>query len=342
MTWDGPTLVNLGDALADLYPMQDESRRVVNGAGLRASQFKFNDAANINWFNILNRAVYQQVSGVDGVVAIVEFALKEFPANEILKLAKRSHSVPAVKGADIQKDVIWQGPASGQGLEKILGPVSALVDVSFLELGTMRARAVGRVRLASGGAGSGFLVQGGVLVTNHHVLRDAAEARAAVLELNYQRTLDGTDAPIDPYRFDPDRFFATSEADDWSAVAVSSDPAKKWGCLEIGEVDIATGARVNIVQHPGGGPKQIAFFHNTVMFVGGGRVQYLTHTLPGSSGSPVLDERWRVVALHHSGGWLSEPGADPKALVYRNEGIHIASVVRGMRAAGWNQGGGLS
>lgn len=342
MTWDGPTIVNLGDALADLYPMKEESVRVVKGTGLRASQFKFNDAANVNWFNILDRAVHQEVSGVNGVLAVVEFALKEFPVNEILKLAKTSHSVPAVKGTDIRKDVIWQGPAAGEGLEKILGPVSALVDVCFLELGTTRARAVGRVRLASGGAGSGFLVQGGVLVTNHHVLHDAAEARAAVLELNYQRMLAGADAPIDSYHLDPDRFFATSEADDWSAVAVAGDPSKKWGLLEIGEVDIAAGARVNIVQHPGGGPKQIAFFHNTVMFVGAGRVQYLTHTLPGSSGSPVLDEQWRVVALHHSGGWLSEPGADPKALVYRNEGVHINSVVRGMCAAGWNQSGGLS
>lgn len=336
MSWDGPTLVNLGDALADLYPMKEESVRVVQGTGLRPSQFKFNDAANVNWFNILGRAAHQEVRGTNGALAVVEFARKEFPSNEILKLAITSGSVPAVKGPDIREDVVWQGPTAGQGLEKILGPVSTLVDVCYLELGALRARAVGRVKLADGGAGTGFLVQGGVLVTNHHVLHDAAQARAAILELNYERTLAGTDAPIDLYRFEPDRLFVTSDVDDWTAVAVANEPSKKWGLLEIAEVEMVAGARVNIVQHPGGGPKQISLFHNTVTFVGGGRVQYLTDTLPGSSGSPVFDEHWRVVALHHSGGWLSEPGAQSKSLVYRNEGIHINNVVRGMRGAGWH------
>lgn len=335
MSWDGPTLVNLGDALADLYPMKEESVRVVSAVGLRVSQFKLSDAANVNWFNILGRATHLAVNGVNGVLAIVAFALREFPTNEILKLAVQSGAVPAVKGADIRNDVTWRGPAAGEGLEKILGPVSALVDVCYLELGSVRARAVGRVKLADGGAGSGFLAPGGVLVTNHHVLHDAAQARAATLELNYQRTLTGTDAPIDAYHFDPDRFFATSKVDDWTAVAVAGEPSKTWGLLEIGEVEIAAGARVNIVQHPGGGPKQISLFHNTVTFVGSDRVQYLTDTLPGSSGSPVFDEHWRVVALHHSGGWLSEPGAPSKTFAYRNEGIHINGVVRGMRAAGW-------
>ncbi len=32
------------------------------------------------------------------------------------------------------------------------------------------------------------------------------------------------------------------------------------------------------------------------------RVHYLADTLPGSSGSPVLNRHWEVIALHHSGG----------------------------------------
>jgi len=87
---------------------------------------------------------------------------------------------------------------------------------------------------------------------------------------------------------------------------------------------------VNIIQHPGGLPKQIALYHNIVTFVGGARVQYLTDTLPGSSGSPVFDSRWRVVALHHSGGYLTEPGSDRKRVFFRNEGIHINAILRGL------------
>ena len=64
-------------------------------------------------------------------------------------------------------------------------------------------------------------------------------------------------------------------------------------------------------------------------YVGEGRVQYLTDTLPGSSGSPVFDEQWNVVALHHSGGWLAEPNSASKTTYYRNEGISIDRVIAG-------------
>jgi hypothetical protein len=33
-------------------------------------------------------------------------------------------------------------------------------------------------------------------------------------------------------------------------------------------------------------------------------LQYTTDTLPGSSGSPVFNDDWEVVALHHGGGHL--------------------------------------
>jgi V8-like Glu-specific endopeptidase len=61
-------------------------------------------------------------------------------------------------------------------------------------------------------------------------------------------------------------------------------------------------------------------------------VQYLTDTLPGSSGAPVFDSDWHVVALHHSGGWLTEPAS--KRVFFRNEGIHINAVLRGLAANG--------
>jgi hypothetical protein len=79
-------------------------------------------------------------------------------------------------------------------------------------------------------------------------------------------------------------------------------------------------AWVNIIQHADGGPKSIALYHNVVAYSDDNVVQYYTDTLPGSSGSPVFDSSWNLVAVHRAGGQLYEPGGN--IWVYRNEGLN--------------------
>ena len=55
-------------------------------------------------------------------------------------------------------------------------------------------------------------------------------------------------------------------------------------------------------------------------------VQYVTSTLPGSSGSPVFNDNWEVVALQHSGGKLPEPTT--RQSYYRKEEIWIGSILK--------------
>jgi V8-like Glu-specific endopeptidase len=328
MGWDTARLTTLRQVVAELFPREPDQRRLVTEAGLREAAIAFDPSADDSWFAILQYARVQ-----DRVDALVDKILEESP-NETLRKLKDQVPVPLVAGANIKTDVTWKGPPNGRGvLEQITGARSALVPVSFLAVGVARARAVAKVQLANGAAGSGFLVRDGLLLTNHHVLPDAASAASAVALFNYQETADGLAEPMESYHLDPAAFFATSEADDWSAVRVAGDAAARWGTLELKRAAVCRDDRVNIVQHPGGGPTQISFFSNLVVYVGGGRVQYLTDTLPGSSGSPVLDRDWNVVALHHSGGWLTEPGSDPKNTFYRNEGILIDNVIDGLAAA---------
>ena len=91
---------------------------------------------------------------------------------------------------------------------------------------------------------------------------------------------------------------------------------------------LSVGDRVLIIQHPSGGPKQIGLYHNTVAYVGPNRLQYLTDTMPGSSGSPVFDNDWSLVGVHHSGGHLRDPGTNNTH--YRNEGIPLARLLAGL------------
>ena len=162
-------------------------------------------------------------------------------------------------------------------------------------------------------------------------LPDCEVARHAQAQFNYQRTLAGTDAVIDEYALLPDEMFETSIDDDWTIVRVAGNPAAKWGALPLSPAKaLNRGDHVNIIQHPGGAQKQISVLANVIVFIGDNRVQYLTDTLPGSSGSPVFDTDWNVIALHHSGGWLVEPNSASKSTFYRNEGILIDVVIAGI------------
>lgn len=321
--WTPQAIHALNEILANLYFEKEDSVRVVEAVGLNKIKIAFKDNAQINWFNILTYARNQ-----DKVGDIVDFALSEYPENDALQRASAGAPPPPVPAPDI-KNASWNGPGGSQ-LEKIIGKKSTLVDISYLQLGVERSKAVLRIVNADGSSGSGFLTHDSLVVTNNHVLGTADAARAAKVEFNYQKTVDGLDAPKETTEFDPDDYFKTSVKDDWTIVRLKGNPEEKWGALELKEHAVREGDHVNIIQHAGGGPKQISISANAVAHVGDGRVQYLTDTLPGSSGSPVFDEQWNVVALHHSGGWLSEPGSSSKQTYYRNEGISIDRVMQGL------------
>jgi S1-C subfamily serine protease len=323
MVWHRPALIRLREILARLYPGERESRRVVADAGLNPALIAFDPKAITNWFAILEEA-RNHPGKVDTIVSV---ALADYPDEDALQRAAQGAPPPLVAAPE---PTDWRGPQGAQ-LEKVIGVESALVPISYLEVGLERAGAVVKIRLPDGSSGSGFLIADGIVVTNHHVLPDAATAGAATVIFNYQLTARGTNAEVDERKLLPADHFRTSEDDDWSTVRAAGDPNQQWGALDLAPASVNVGDRVNIIQHPNGLPKQISFYSNVVVFVGSGRLQYLTDTEPGSSGSPVFDRQWNVVGLHHSGGWLPELGAtDATRQFYRNEGILIDVVIAGL------------
>jgi V8-like Glu-specific endopeptidase len=70
--------------------------------------------------------------------------------------------------------------------------------------------------------------------------------------------------------------------------------------------------------------------HNQVVEVTENCVQYLTDTMAGSSGAPVFNEEWQVVALHREG---LEGRADEKH-PFKNQGTRIDRVLEGLRTRG--------
>jgi hypothetical protein len=321
MAWS-ETLTALNYVLAGLYPFLDDSYRLVDAAGIPRAFVAFQRRAIDNWYQILDEADKR-----GKVPQLVEAALKDYPDNPVLVQAKKGE-LSDVTGPVVDKDVRWRGRLTADTAEKLMGQQSTLLPVSFLEVGLRRSRSVARVKLASGELGTGFLTADNVFVTNHHVIADKTQAEGAFAQFNFQQSALGLDLEPTAFPFAPGEGFKTSAEDDWTLVKVAGDANAAWGAIEVAGVDVSKVERVNIIQHPSGGPKQIAIYHNVVAYADDKRVQYLTDTLPGSSGSPVFDDLWRVVALHHSGGWILEPGT--KQQVFRNEGININLVAEAL------------
>ena len=109
---------------------------------------------------------------------------------------------------------------------------------------------------------------------------------------------------------------------DWSLFELERDPGDYPRLGLAPKRPVAKNDRVAIVQHPGGSPKMIGLHQNLVVQVGDPYVNYLTDTEPGSSGAPVFNEDWELVALHHAARDVDVGGKR----VFTNEGVRIDRV----------------
>lgn len=198
------------------------------------------------------------------------------------------------------------------GLERVLGEADFL-GVCFLEEGLKVARSIARVQIGAAagrarGYGTGFLIAPRLFMTNNHVLPTESDASSSVVEFDYYVRQDGSKPVPTTFRLDPGTFFLTDVEHDFTLVALStrgSGPAEigelGWNRLIEDEGKAIVGQWVNIIQHPNGEPKQLVLRNNQLIDIPDRYLHYQTDTSPGSSGSPVYNDRWEVIALHHSG-----------------------------------------
>jgi len=259
-------------------------------------------------------------------------------------------------------------PALGQGqgtamssLERIMGK-SDLMSIRYLELGLRIARTVGRVHVRGPdgnlqGYGTGFLISPRLLLTNNHVLTDASVAGASRVEFDFQEGIDGRLQSSTLVNFDPAAFFVTDKLLDFSLVALKGDLRKiasyGWNGLSAAEGKIIVGEYVTIIQHPSGERKQIALRENQVIDVLDNFLHYRTDTSPGSSGSPVFNDQWELVALHHSGvpkkdaqgrilardGRVYTPSMGENQIDWMaNEGVRVSQILRHLQGLSLPEG----
>ncbi len=207
-------------------------------------------------------------------------------------------------------------------LEKIIGSKDNLLTIAWLEKALTASRAVCRVVREDGESGTGFLTQDGYLFTNHHVLETPEDAAGATIEFNYEVGQTGTVKPLSQYKLDASDFKTSPVPQfDFTKVKVienGNKPLKDWGFLEFDPSAMpAIGDAVTIIQHPSGGDKRIALRANEVVEQKAQFLYYTTDTEPGSSGSPVFNRDWKVVALHHAAKQINGRDAN-EGILFKN------------------------
>lgn len=242
-------------------------------------------------------------------------------------------------------------PTLRAALERVIG-VDDLLPVAYFARGTAASHAVVRITtLGPSGApeayGTGFLVAPSLLLTNHHVLPDAATAARSSAEFDFEYDAQGNHRPSVVRELAPETFYVSDEHLDFALVAVSAEAtdSERYGWLQlIGATGkIAIGESVSIIEHPEGREKEVAVRNNALLDVLPEFLHYATDTKPGASGSPVFNDQWEVVALHHQGVAATDaagnvlaldgsawqpPMGDAQIKWVANEGVRVSSIVQ--------------
>ncbi|MGH9308810.1 MAG: serine protease [Vicinamibacterales bacterium] len=224
-------------------------------------------------------------------------------------------------------------------LERIFG-ADKTVTLQWYETGLLRTKSVARVeRLDGKGHGTGWLVDaadffpsvsGTLLLTNAHVI-NAEGTGGALAPDQAQANFQGIKTVLELGRViwssPPDRLDATfvTFRDAGPAVAPLPLSTRK---LRLG----VPPPRLYIIGHPAGRDLELSLHDNKLLACSESLLHYRTPTEGGSSGSPVFEETgWKVVALHHAGGWYEGIDGNTPPPYEANEGIPILAVQQATR-----------
>ncbi|AUX33517.1 MULTISPECIES: trypsin-like peptidase domain-containing protein [Sorangium] len=277
--------------------------------------------------------------------------------------------------ADVSARAAGAAPAPGfrdalPGKEERIVHQDDMLPFAFLRGGVEAGRAVARVVVTryEGGQpaldaageprryrGTGWLLTRSLLITNHHVIlaRLAEEPPASIGDLELQARsvvaefdYDERDAVPSAARVARLEAFSPSTGPlDYAILRLEAPvdrrPLRVSRAPFVLPADPGQYPAVNIIQHPEGAPKRVACRNNLVTRVRGTDLWYFTDTMAGSSGSPVFDDRWQVVALHKKWDHVDDVMYQGKTTAWANVGTLMSAVLEDLGKSGRQEDRGL-
>lgn len=304
--------------------------------------------------------------GMRLVIVVVENALSYVPdgseiADELHEVNRRLEDY---YGGDVQPQPVQ--PVTNKTYESLVfgKQRDTRLQYSFIQQAQITASSVARLTVprifdgvsdGSGMYGTGWIIAPGILITNHHVI-DARnttpppdglggehanpadfEAQAQTLIARFDYHAERKDSQY--FECQNAKLLAANMQLDYAVIELEQadkianrEPIR----LVSAQPALKRGARMNIVQHPKGGPLRYAIRNNFFVRTANhpAFLFYQTDTEPGASGSPVCNDEWQVVALHHASASVPpdvvpQEVVDGKPLIVTvlNEAIQIHKIL---------------
>jgi hypothetical protein len=190
----------------------------------------------------------------------------------------------------------------------------------------------------SPGLGTAWVIAPGLVITNHHVIEARLKDEAAATDDECRAQAAKSVAWFD-YRVEGGARDELAIAElvclnarlDYAVLRLEDGAGRRPLQIAKEPPRLMRGDRLNIVQHPRGGPLKYAIRSNH--YVGPADppkehfLRYLTDTEGGASGSPVFDDTWKVIAMHHAA--MPAPKQEHRGQVtyLNNEGIAIHAIL---------------
>jgi hypothetical protein len=330
LDFSNPGVQDLLGTLVSNYSSAKRATPLVAKAGIPLGEINFDQAMVYVWPEILT------VARNKNKLRTLLTAIAESDEPEIAaRVSEILADAPVLPAPGASGAIEWKiDPADASGEERQIELEPTLLDIAFLERGLELAPSVARLLVTLGDDdfyGTAFRIADDLLLTNHHVLFDSnGPASRVVAWFGFERSFGGADRAHVVVECDSASIVGAAE-DDWAVVRTTTPMPAAAKVIPLAGAPVPeVGDRVYVIQHPNGGVKKIGMIHNVVVGVTDDVVQYLADTAGGSSGSPVFDEQWRLVALHHK--WDQKTVAGKPQ--YFNQGRRIDKVGAELTKAG--------